>query len=233
MAFSSFNSLNSLTRKNKAIIRSVVTPNATSSLITSSTWTINTITWNTTISTIFSGSDYGAFHTNGIEGWVSSDTYNNTYPGLYNSTANSTIIQDGIGTIMGEWLQLKSSKPIVMNTYYFTSQQSTRNNVGLLPYIFYIVGSTDGTTWYPIQYVTYTSLPVASTTSTTQQSTGTYYISSSSGTQLAASITGYSTSLNPYTYFRIVTTNILANAYGLVVINPRRVNFLVNMTFYI
>ena len=203
----------------------VVNTNATTMTVTSNTTAATNYTWNNNnVNWLASGSSYfsanypyyafnSLYSSNGV--WAtSSATYTGT-GGAYNgpTTANyTTVIQGGPGTINGEWLQIQSSIPVVMNRYSFNSNPGAVSQQGRIPKAYYICGSNDGSTWYPIQYVTFTSTPVASNTATTSQSTATYTINSTTTVQTQNASTAvycYSTSLNAYTYFRIVVTTAI------------------------
>jgi len=195
-----------------------VTPNTTG--VTAYTWQNNNVTWEARASSTFGGSSsYQGFSTiNNINTfvWVTSAASYTGTGGAYTgpTTANyTTVIQGGPGTIYGEWLQLQSSVPVIMNRYNFNSQYGAASFQGRLPKVYYICGSNDGSTWFPIQYVTFTSTPVASSTVTTaSQPTATYTINTITTQQTqnaSTSVYCYSTSLNAYTYFRLVVTSAI------------------------
>jgi cytoskeletal protein CcmA (bactofilin family) len=205
------------------------TPNTTP--LTSNTWFANGITWTASYSSSFAGSAYNIFDTAKLNGIVSSAYYNST-TGAYSGGPTSTTIST-VGAVTGEWFQLQSNVPIRLNTYSFVTYDNGvgNNNNGLLPASFYIAGSNDGTTWSPIQYVVFTSLPIGSTSNLVNQQTGTYTITNTSGTQLAANVTAYSgATTNAYTYLRLIVPTILAKSFGLTATVTQACYFM-NMTF--
>jgi hypothetical protein len=209
---------------------STYTPNTSSA--TTASWTNNSITWTATTNDVFAGSAQQAFNPTNTQGWLSLGPYNTTSPGAYTGSV-STVIST-VGTILGDWLQIQSSTPVSLLNYSFTTQSSVIVNINALPRVFYIVGSNNGSTWYPIQNTTFTSLPVASPSSSSQQTTGTYLNNSIGGTntQLAASINSYITSSTTYSYFRIIVTNVLTNSFSITNTNTApRTNFLWNVQF--
>ena len=177
--------------------------------ISSSTWTAGGITWTVTASSSYDNNNlpYAVFYNSNVSASIGppyewSSLTNYTASGTYTANTASTTIQSGIGLIYGEWLQLQSSVPIIMNNYTFATNSYTGH-----PKSYYIVGSTDGSTWYPIQYASMTTNPF-----TANNQTAANYISvNQSGTQTitagqigSGTFTTYSTSLNAYSYFRIV-----------------------------
>lgn len=182
--------------------------------LTSTNWTQDGVTWISSSSSLLGGgfSSYGAFNNkyNGdpIYSWGSAALYNSNSP--YNYTGSvSTSIQDGIGTIYGEWLQLQSSVPLIMRSYTFAAGGWFN-----LPANYYIVGSNDGSTWHPVQYVLMPNSPLSGnfakcSTSLLVNDTGTQSITGSS--TVSVTTTSYSTSITPYTYFRILATNTVSN----------------------
>jgi len=105
---------------------------------------------------------------------------------------------------------LTSSIPIVMNSFAFgTGVNTPFNNTNFIK-TYYIIGSTDGTNWYPIQSGTTNSVFVTASYSSSYVNvnvTGTQTLSgNSSGT---FTTTSYSYSTNLYTYFRMVGTSIV------------------------
>lgn len=191
-----------------------VMPNQTG--LVTSTWSQGGVQWTADVSSFYSGSsnNYMLFNNlyTAVKSWASSGTtglYNasGTYIGNGSGTLASTTIQ-GVGAVSGEWAQIQSSVPLVLNSYTYASGD---NGKILFPKSYYIVGSMDGSTWYPLQYSSMASL-VFSTTNTllngyiTVNSTGTISIGSGSITT-----TSYSTSTSPYRYFRMVINTIWNN----------------------
>ena len=193
----------------------VITPNSVALgnvVATNASWSINGVTWAASASSnLTSASAYPAWaaFNNSVAGtvysWGSAVNYNAGSPYAYNST--TTVAISGIGTIYGDWLQLQSSTPVVMSSYTFAGGGGFDN----FPKKYWIIGSNDGTTWYPIQYASLTTNPVTSG----YQTCTTYILTNQSGTQSIqggqtglGTFTAYATTTNAYTYFRILTTNI-------------------------
>lgn len=179
------------------------------------TWTQGGVNWATSSSSVYASLyAYGAFNTInsavGVYSWASAlGTYSATTP-FACATSVSTTIQGGIGATVGEWLQLQSSVPLVMQSYTYGC-----GGFPNIPQRYYIVGSNDGSTWYPIQLAVMTANPftanfqLASTSITVNQS-GTQTITG--GTTGSGSFTTYATTTNAYTYFRFVITNLYGNS---------------------
>ena len=189
----------------------IIMPN--SALATAYTWMANGIIWTVSASSIYNGTypAYYAFnnvYSGASTGWASAATYSASSPYAYTGGSVTTVIQN-VGTIGGEWLQLQSSIPLVLSSYTFGCA-----TYGNIPKNYYIVGSTDGTTWYPIQYATGNTNPM----NATYQLCYTYLNANTTSTQyIQSAVTGswtttsYATSGNAYTYFRILATHIFFN----------------------
>jgi hypothetical protein len=194
-----------------------VSPNSTNA--TSDSWSSSGITWTATASTydptgtirnpykqFNSDTTYGA-------GWgTSTASYNTTTPFAYKNTTYSTVIQNSVGTVYGEWLQIASNVPVTLNSFYLYNTQTSSTDAGNAPGKYYICGSSNGTTWYPIIYVNYTSYPSGNTS----LQTPTWSIPSGSGSgtttgTINTSYTVYGNSNTTYTYFRMVVTNCVGN----------------------
>jgi len=181
--------------------------------LSSNSWTNQTIQWNSSASS-FASPDYEpwvAFNTlsnvpavNGPSySWASDGDYD-TVTGVYNN-AHSTSVLGSVGTVYGEWLQLQSSVPLVMQNYYFAC-----GGYGNLPQTYYIVGSNDGTNWYPIQHAVMT----ANACNTNFTTFSTAILVDVNGTQsvtgqitTTVTTTTYPTTLVPYSYFRLIATS--------------------------
>ena len=151
---------------------------------------------------------YGAFNNQngggGTYSWASAGAYNGS-TGVYGA-AIFTTIQGGIGAQLGEWLQLQLSAPQVLQSYTYAC--AAVNN---LPKSYYVVGSNDGSTWFPVQYVSMTTNPFISvfqiaTSNLLVNYTGTQTIQGA--VTGSGSTTSYSTSTTPYLYYRFVVTSI-------------------------
>jgi len=163
-------------------------------------------------------------------GWAtSSQSYNGTNSpiGGYNGSY-TTYLQNSVGSITGEWLQIQSSVPVTMSNFYLTTAALTANyNLSRFPKTFYICGSNDNSTWYPILYGNWTSLPVANTTGpllptntysiptgTTTGGTLTGSTTTGPGTAVGLTYNTYGNGANAYTYFRLIITNIVSTNFG-------------------
>jgi len=187
----------------------VIVPQLTS--LGANTWIVNGITWISSASSTLNSNfnPWVAFnnvanvsaqpYSWGSVGNYSSGTYNNTYSTTVQTLTPST-------TIYGEWLQLQSSVPLVINAYSFSCGSFTQ-----IPKNFYIVGSNDGTNWYPIQYAQGVTNPFTSN----YTSAYTYLSVNSASTQyMYAQVAGswttttYSYTTNAYTYFRLIAQSL-------------------------
>jgi len=184
-----------------------ITPNQTG--LASDSWTQNGITWVSSASSTYTGGPgypaYGAFNNYygnvGVYSWATPSLYS-VSDGSYTGSV-STTIQAGIGAKTGEWLQLQCSVPLVLSSYTYGCGAN-----GQVPKTYYIVGSNDNRTWYPIQSCVMTINPLTtySTTCTT------YIVVNQSGIQTifgGQTGSGTFTTYPPYTtmaytYFRII-----------------------------
>lgn len=194
-----------------------ITPNQSG--LTSSTWTQSGVSWTASASSVYAGdlSAYKAFDNTltGTSRWVSVLVGYNTTTGAFTGSYSTTI--QTIGSILGEWLQLQSSIPVVLQSYTFWSGG---NSTYRMPKQYYIVGSNDGSTWYPLQYVNMTTNPL--TTDDTKASTS--IIMNYTGTQTIQgnqSGSGSTTAYSPYVtqafqYFRIIVSAIYPSNDGIV-----------------
>ena len=185
-----------------------IVPNSTNA--TANTWTSNGVNWTSSSSSVWSGySAFWGFNMVTPNHWNSNAFYNNM-TGAYTGTFTTSI--QSIGSISGEYLQIQSSTPLIMYNYTIS--------VGgwwQAPKTYYIVGSNDNTTWYPIQYGAFTANPYNANYATST----TYIIANSSSSQTFTSnttttiaTTSYQYSNNPYTYFRFISTSMMGNPSG-------------------
>ena len=187
---------------------------------TTNTWTNNGITWTSSASSFWTATPihnpFKAFNTSTTDGtdcWhIENNTSYDGWDGLYNRTTYITNVVS-YGLIYGEWLQIQSSIPLVMNSYILTSRYG---GFSQMPRQYYIVGSNDQSNWYPIQFVMRTldsGTPAnAVSTSTFFVNTGYYSDSNTSNGTISSFVYGYPTSINTYTYFRIIVTQSFANS---------------------
>jgi len=196
-----------------------VTP--TSKAAINNTWVSNNITWTSSASSnssinqasynLFTGDISNNKIGDGTSNRWSSITanYNTTAPFLYNTTTYQTNIGGTVNAnVAGEWLQIQSSVPVVMNNFSLAPAGATSVQSTEFPQRFYICGSNDGSTWTPMIDCSFSQLPfLAGKLFFTPSYTITNYILPTVQNS-NASITGYSGALNPYTYFRMVVTNV-------------------------
>lgn len=95
------------------------------------------------------GSAYTLFDTNNATQLYSDQAYSNPSGiGSYNSYAGSTATAvETVGNVLGEWFQLKFPNPIVLTGYTFSS-----NVANYFPNTLWVLGSFDGSKWYPLDY---------------------------------------------------------------------------------
>jgi len=182
-----------------------IIPNQTS--LATSTWTQNGVIWGALASSFNSPSypAYKAFNTTTGDGWLCDNVTQRYTNGSPNGNAASTTIQT-IGATAGEWLQIQSSIPLVMTSFALGLGPNPSNATNT-PKTYYIVGSNDGTTWFPLQNgnITFSSFAALSS----------YININTTGTQTLAGnmvgsvvTTAYSYSTNAYTFFRLICTTL-------------------------
>jgi hypothetical protein len=207
-----------------SVYLSSFSPNTTNA--TSNSWFNNGVTWTVAASsTNGSRTPYGSFDTsNANQGWGSlNPTYRSTSPFSYSPgayTAYSTYVNN-VGTVSGEWLQISSSVPVVMNSFKITN-----SNTGDVPSSYSICGSNDNNSWYPIMDVSYTSWAYTAQASSgnnydlngltfaIQSGTITAGTISSTGTVVTAKYNSYGNSANSYSYFRFIFKNLLGTGFS-------------------
>jgi len=196
-----------------------VTP--TSKAAINNTWVSNNITWTSSASTNSSTNQasYNLF-TGDISTNKIGDNESNRWSAIaasYLTTAPFTYTAGNYGTtiggtvnanVAGEWIQIQSSVPVVMNNFSLAPAGVTSRQTTEFPQRFYICGSNDGSTWSPMIDCSFSVLPFLAGR---QTFTPTYSITNITGPNVQnsnASIIGYSGAYNPYTYFRMVVTNV-------------------------
>ena len=182
-----------------------IIPNQSS--LATSTWTQNGVIWGSLASSFNSPTypAYKAFNTTTGDGWLCDNVTQRYTNGSPNGNAASTTIQT-IGATAGEWLQIQSSIPLVMTSFALGLGPNPSNATNT-PKTYYIVGSNDGTTWFPLQNgnITFSSFAALSS----------YININTTGTQTLAGnmvgsvvTTAYSYSTNAYTFFRLICTTL-------------------------
>jgi hypothetical protein len=180
-----------------------ITPNLSG--LGANTWSNSGVSWVASASSNFAAGypAYNAFDSANVS-WASASTYNTT-TGIYTGSVSTTI--QNIGLIPGEWLQLQTSLPLVLQSYGFGCLEPKLN-----PKKYYIIGSNNGSTWYPLQYVEFTTIPFTSI----GRNSSTNIIINYTGTQtIQGDQTGSATTTSyaPYVtqafqYFRIIGVSI-------------------------
>jgi hypothetical protein len=174
-----------------------ITPQLTG--LTANTWSVNGVVWSASASSVFNSTTLAQRVFNNVSTtpeWVHTI---NSYSTAGNTSGYFTTIQ-GVGSVQGEWVQIQSSVPLVMYSYQFATGTFNFR----LPKTYYIVGSNDGTIWYPIQYgsggtVTTTAGNTLVPSTIIVNVAGAQAFGSSSVT-----FTIYPTTTNAYTYFRLI-----------------------------
>jgi len=207
---------------------SVTIPNSTNA--TSYNWTNGSINWTSSASSYQNTSSGGALNlypyylfNNGTPSlsnrWVSANSSGNysTSTRAYTGSASTTVL-NSVGTVNGDWVQIQSSVPVIMNNFTFSAFSASAAAYCELPGTFYICGSIDATNWYPLIYINFTGTQISS-----GQVSPEYIIRTNAtvGTQSIGGITGitwtnsngtYQTWGNggsSYTYFRLITTYMM------------------------
>jgi len=151
--------------------------------------------------------------------WLTSGTaYATTAP--YAHTTGTTVGTTVSGTpVYGQWLQIRTSTPVVLTSYFFhTLISSPYDYTKHLPGAYVIAGSNDGTTWTMLQDASSASYPPgAAPSSTTMRrvpdGTGSFSLTSDIGNQIRQYtynyITNYAAAANSYIFFRLITKSLL------------------------
>ena len=208
------NPLNTFSTSATSATSSKISPNLAG--ISSNTWVANNITWNSKSSTNYTTSfPYKLFNkvissASNEDVWASHFGYAGSLSENYTGSVTTTVL-GGIGTVLGEWFQIQSSVPLVMSSYSYSCY-----NPGSSGKTYYIVGSTDETNWYPIQYAAFGS---TNPFTAQHQDATTYIIVNYVGQQtFKAGATGtlttttYPTTTNAYTYFRVIGTSLWSSS---------------------
>jgi hypothetical protein len=188
-------------------------------------WVTNGVSWAASASSIYpTTAAHYAFNTvTTTPEWISAG---GTYSTAGNTSGFYTVIQ-GIGSVQGDWIQLQSSVPLVMYSYQFATGFITAR----LPKTYYIVGSNDGATWYPIQYG---SGGTVTSTGTFTLVPSTIIVSAAGGQGFGSSsvtFTTYSTTTNAYTYFRLVGLSTYSATAEYFSISEWLINFVGGLTY--
>jgi hypothetical protein len=207
--------------------------------LNANTWTEKGITYTTTASS-FHNSDYPAYAPfnnyygqSVVYSWASADAVYTISSGAYAGTVSTTIL-GGIGAVGGEWLQIQLSAPMAMDSYSFAC-----GSISHLPRQYYIVGSNDGSAWYPVQYGEMSSNPFTAGFTTGGSAvkvnqSGVQSIHGPEDPQTGSgTFTTYSTTSNKYSYYRIIAKAIYgatSGSGGLFELNEWYINFLSSTT---
>ena len=206
--------------------------------ISSNTWTQSGVTYTSSASSYHNGDypAYGPFNNyfgqNVVYSWASNSTYV-VSSGAYAGSASTTVLDD-VGAVAGEWIQLQLSSPMAMYSYSFAC-----GNAPHLPRNYYIVGSNDGSAWYPVQKVEMSSNPFPTGFTSGGQSikvnqSGTVTVQGPEDSQTGSgSFTTYSNTQTAYSYYRMIGKDIYgasSNSGGLLELNEWYINFLSSTT---
>jgi hypothetical protein len=198
-------------------LSSTVTPS--SGAATAASWVNNGITWTASSSSSFNVgmSAYSAFNSTNKATYIKWASPNNSYangiaalssgtPVLTMGTMNSNG-QTAVQTTSGEWIQIQTSTPLIMQSFTLSSSDSDGQG-NTMPKTYFIVGSTNGTTWWPIQYgaaaAQYINAAATATPSIIVNTSGSQTVGSSTIT--TTNFNGYTT--QPYSYFRMYVSSI-------------------------
>jgi len=179
--------------------------------LSSNTWVQDGVLWMATASSTNPGyAIYNVFNntigsTTGT-GWLCDNVLQRYTNGSPNANAAITVIQT-IGSTAGEWLQIQSSIPLVISSFALGIGPNQYPNTNT-PKTYYIVGSNNGTTWYPLQYGTFTITAFTALSSYINiNTTGTQTLTSTMVGSVAT--TAYSYATSAYTYFRLIGTSLM------------------------
>jgi hypothetical protein len=200
-----------------------VMPNLTG--LAAYTWSQGGVNWGVSTSS-FATTGYEPYrvYNNSLaaNGWDALGAYASD-TGIYAASITTSITS--IGNIAGEWVQLQSSIPLVLSSYSIASGSSAPQ----FPRTYYLIGSNDGSLWFPIQFsvintnpftAAYTSISSYITINTTGTQT---IVGNQSG---SVTTTAYSFSTLPYMFIRIVIPSIFpSNTFGKVSIGELYLNF--------
>ena len=197
--------------------------------ISSNNWTVNGVSWQASASSNLNGNypayaPFNNYYSSAVVySWVSATGTYNTSTGAYAGSLSTTVIGLTPTNSSGEWIQIQSSVPLVMNSYAGACGGTTNY---MKTYV--IAGSNDGVTWYALQSCTLNSNPFNGNFTLaipyiTVNYTGTQNVYS--GLAASISTTSYSYSTNAYTYFRLITNTVQPASGGYVEINEWFINF--------
>jgi hypothetical protein len=178
--------------------------------LTTSPWQANGVSWIAKASSL-DPNNPATWPVSGPFDGVSSTQWNSNiyYNTLGNYTGPNNTTVSG-STVSGEWLQIKSSIPLIIYSYQL--------GVGTwfqYPKTYTIAGSNDESTWFAIQTVVLASNPFGTTNQIIPFSpiivnqNGLQTVNTSAGSTVAT-CTAYN-STTPYTYFRLIGTSIIGN----------------------
>jgi hypothetical protein len=149
------------------------------------------------------------------------DTYNDDLTGSYKATGTFNTPFDGF-TISGEWVQINSSIPLILNTYSFIPRiwwggSAHVVRVNRMPCIYTFAGSNDGVNWTRLHSGSFTSNPTFTSGAASYLQTNSYYLTTTAGTSIQYSentTTGYTAAALSYTSFRMIITNVIGTRFG-------------------
>ena len=203
--------------------------------ISSNTWTQSGITYTSSASSQHASGNYpeyapfnNYYGQNVVYSWASASTYTIS-SGAYAGSISTTVL-GGVGAVAGEWVQLQLSAPMAMDSYSFAC-----GSIAHLPRLYYIVGSNDGSAWYPVQYGAMSSNPftVGFTTGGSAINVNQSGVQSIHGPEDpqtgSGNFTTYPTTGTKYSYYRLIANAIYgasSGSGGLLELNEWYINFL-------
>jgi hypothetical protein len=209
--------------------------------LSSNTWTQNEVTYTASASSYHDSNSYPAYAPfnnyygqNVVYSWASADAVYTPSTGAYVGSVSTTVL-GGVGAVAGEWVQLQLSAPMAMDSYSFAC-----GNTAHMPRQYYIVGSNDGSAWYPVQYGAMASNPFTAGFTTggsaiNVNQSGVQAISGPEDWDATGSgnFTTYSTTGTKYSYYRLIANAIYgasSGSGGLLELNEWYINFLSSTT---
>jgi len=197
---------------------STVTPCIFNFTVSGNIWKNNNVVWTASGSSFTTSKNaFNAFYANypgttSMFPWYSATgTYTS---GVTNSATAGTLVS--AQNISGEWLQIQSSVPVIMNGYTLGSDYASPF---VFPATYTIAGSNDGSTWTKLQDCSFTAWPgnATSTTITYSQTTNYYPVSTATSTTVnnnTITINTTTAQTSSYTYFRLIVKSTCYGRFG-------------------
>ena len=177
---------------------------------------VGQVTWTASTSSSGAGhSPYQLFDTNITTSgrWAPLANYYGTAAAqLYAGSATTPNVQNGIGSIAGDWIQIQSSTPLILNSFSFANYEPGASTQEM-PRIFYICGSNDNSNWFPIVYGSFNSAYLPNFIISYSYY---YNVPATTGTSSQGNLTliTYGNQNTSYSYFRLSVTNVMGALAG-------------------